>query len=58
MSLTAHVEELKKKHQTLSEQVENLQRSPGSSDAEIAELKKQKLRVKEEITRLETVAAE
>lgn len=52
MSLTSHVTELKRKHQALSEQVEQAQRAPGSSDLEIAELKKQKLRLKEEIERL------
>ncbi len=56
MSLSSHVEELKKKHQTLSEQVEEMQRAPGSRDAEIAALKKQKLRLKEEISRLEETA--
>lgn len=56
MSLSSHVEELKKKHLTLSEQVEEMQRAPGSSDVEIAELKKQKLRLKEEISRLEMAA--
>jgi hypothetical protein len=52
MSVSAHVEELRRKHAHLSEQVEVAQRSPGSSDEEIARLKKQKLRLKEEITRL------
>lgn len=52
MSLSSHVEELKKKHHALSEQVEEAQRAPGSNDFEIAELKKQKLRIKEEIERL------
>ncbi len=51
MSLSSHVEELKKKHQTLSLQVEEAQRAPGVSDLEIAELKKQKLRIKEQIAR-------
>jgi hypothetical protein len=55
MSLSSHVEELKKKHLSLSQRVEEAQRAPGSSDAEIADLKKQKLRLKEEISRLETV---
>ena len=54
MSLSSHVEELKKKHHDLSEQVEQIQRAPGTSDAQIAELKKQKLKIKEEISRLET----
>ena len=52
MSLSSHLEELKKKHQALSDQVEEAQRAPGSTDQEIAELKKQKLRLKEEIERL------
>lgn len=56
MPLSSHVEELKKKHQALSEQVEQAQRAPGSSDFEISELKKQKLRLKEEIERLSVSA--
>jgi hypothetical protein len=56
MSLSSHIEELKKKHITLSEQVEAAQRAPGTSTLEIAELKKQKLRLKEEIERLSVTA--
>lgn len=52
MSLSSHLQELKKKHQNLSESVEELQRSPSTSDIEIARLKKKKLMLKEEITRL------
>ena len=52
MSLTSHLHELKKKHQHLSEHVEILQRSPGTDDLELAALKKKKLMLKEEITRL------
>ncbi len=52
MSLSSHIEELKKKHQTLSASVEGLQRSPGTSDLEIAALKKQKLAIKQEIDKL------
>lgn len=52
MSVRAHVDELKKKHQALSDKVEAAQRAPGTPDAEIADLKKQKLRLKEEIERL------
>ncbi|RKF14622.1 DUF465 domain-containing protein [Roseovarius spongiae] len=52
MSLSSHVEELKRKHQALSEQVDAAQRAPGADDLHIAEMKKQKLRLKEEITRL------
>ncbi|WP_435138927.1 YdcH family protein [Pseudopelagicola sp. nBUS_19] len=52
MSVTAHLEELKRKHEVLSTKVERTQRSPGSTDLEIADLKKQKLKIKEEIERL------
>jgi hypothetical protein len=54
MSLSSHVQELKKKHQTLSDNVEVMQRSPASDDIEVAKLKKQKLMLKEEISRLST----
>lgn len=52
MSLTSHLQELRKKHQTLSDAVEVAQRQPATDDLEIARLKKQKLQLKEEITRL------
>ena len=52
MSLTSHLQELKRKHQNLSEEVEQAQRSPGTDDLAIAAMKKQKLRLKEEIERL------
>ncbi|GAA6209527.1 MAG: DUF465 domain-containing protein [Cognatishimia sp.] len=52
MSVSSHLEELKRKHETLSLQVESEQRAPGSSDIDIAEMKKQKLKLKEQIERL------
>lgn len=52
MSVTSHVEELRRKHQSLSEAVEKAQRSPSTSDLEISAMKREKLRIKEEITRL------
>ena len=52
MSVTSHVEELRRKHQNLSDAVERAQKSPGSSDLEITAMKHEKLRIKEEITRL------
>ncbi|MEZ5750743.1 MAG: DUF465 domain-containing protein [Paracoccaceae bacterium] len=52
MSLNAHLQELKRRHQALTEKVEAAQRAPGFDDIAIAEMKKQKLRLKEEITRL------
>lgn len=53
MSLGAHITELRKKHQALEARVEDAQRSPGTDDLIIRDLKKEKLRLKEEINRLE-----
>ena len=55
MSVSAHIQELRKKHQHLSERVEQEQRSPGTDDLLFAELKKRKLQLKEEITRLSQI---
>ncbi len=52
MSLSSHLTELKRKHQTLSDEVEQAQRSPGVDGLQVAEMKKQKLKLKEEIERL------
>lgn len=52
MTVASHIAELKKKHETLSDTVEKAQRSPGTNDLHIADLKKQKLKLKEEISRL------
>ena len=52
MSLGSHLQELRKKHQHLSDAVEEALRHPGYVDLAIAEMKKQKLRIKEEISRL------
>jgi hypothetical protein len=52
MSLSSHIEELKKKHQDLSTKVDRAQRAPSISTLDVAEMKKQKLRLKEEIERL------
>ncbi len=52
MTIASHLQELRRKHETLSEQVEKAQRNPGMDDLQIAAMKKQKLKIKEEITRL------
>ena len=52
MTLNAHLQELRKKHQTLSDEVEKALRNPASDDLAVVTLKKQKLRLKEEIARL------
>jgi len=53
MSLGAHLTELRKKHQALEAKVEDAHRSPGTDDLVIRDLKKEKLRLKEEIQRLQ-----
>ena len=53
MSIAAHLQELKRKHENLSAQVERSQKSPGVCNLQIRELKKQKLNIKDQMQRLE-----
>ena len=52
MSISSQVSALQRKHEHLSNVVEAAQRQPAADDLEIAALKKQTLRLKEEIARL------
>ena len=52
MSVSAYLTELKKKHEILGLEVEEAQRSRGIDDLHITQIKKQKLKLKEEIERL------
>ena len=52
MSMSSHLSELRKKHQALSEIIEEEQRRPSSDDLSIKQLKLKKLYLKEEIERL------
>ena len=52
MSLNAHLETLKTKHRDMSEAIEQAQRALGIDDLTVADMKKQKMRLKEEIARL------
>ncbi len=51
MTISSHLSELKRKHDALSQQVEDAQKSPGMDDLSVVDLKKQKLRLKEEISK-------
>ena len=53
MSLESHVRELHRKHQVLDKNIAEEQRRPGSDDLEIAKMKREKLRLKEEIEKHE-----
>ncbi|MES2665294.1 MAG: DUF465 domain-containing protein [Pseudomonadota bacterium] len=52
MTIASHLQELRRKHESLSDMVEKAQRSPATDALKIADLKKQKLKIKEEITKL------
>lgn len=54
MSIASHIQELRRKHDHLSTLVEQELKSPASDELKIADMKRQKLRLKEEITRLST----
>ncbi|MEH6833288.1 MULTISPECIES: YdcH family protein [Falsihalocynthiibacter] len=52
MNMSSHLNELRRKHQTLSTKVETAQKSPSADELTIANMKKQKLLLKEQINRL------
>jgi len=52
MSLAEKIESLKVKHETLESAIEQEHHRPHPDDLEIADLKKQKLAVKDEISQL------
>jgi hypothetical protein len=52
MSVSSHLSELRKKHQALSDIIEEEQRRLSSDDQNIKQLKLKKLHIKEEIERL------
>lgn len=52
MSMQSHLSELRRKHEQLSVEIEHEQRRPGSDDLTIAAMKKEKLKLKDEIARI------
>jgi len=52
MSIQAHLAELEKKHQALESELADAIAHPSVDDVTIAELKRRKLHVKDEIARL------
>lgn len=49
MALSAHLEQLTSKHASLEQKIENEMRSPLPDTIRIAELKKKKLQIKQEL---------
>ena len=52
MSMTSHLSALEQKHKALERQIEDELSRPSADDARVAELKRLKLKLKDEITRL------
>ena len=56
MSVSSHLDELRRKHAVLEQKIESELRSPGSDDLQITEMKREKLRLKDEISSLSDTA--
>ena len=56
MSVSSHLDELRRKHAVLEQKIESESRSPSSDDLQITEMKREKLRLKDEISRLSSDA--
>jgi hypothetical protein len=52
MAIESHLAELEKRHQALEQEISEALTHPSSDDLQIAELKRKKLHVKDEIARL------
>ena len=52
LSINSHIQNLKQKHEKLSSEVEQAYKSPALDEFYISQLKKEKLRLKVEISRL------
>jgi hypothetical protein len=53
MKSNPHLDALRSKHRELDEKVQRVEKHPGSSDAEITQLKREKLQLKEQIAAYE-----
>ena len=52
MALEGHIQELSEKHKKLQEMIESEMAHPDWDESRVAELKKEKLRIKDEMERL------
>jgi len=57
MSVESHINQLEQRHQTLKTKLNEISASPGIDHSEIAEIKRQKLWLKDEINRLQNDAS-
>jgi hypothetical protein len=56
MAIESHLAELERRHQALEQEISEALTHPSSDGLRIAELKRKKLHVKDEITRLKQAA--
>jgi hypothetical protein len=54
MALAAHLQELSERHRALERRIEEEVSRPGSDDLQIRRLKQEKLKLKDQIAKLET----
>jgi hypothetical protein len=52
MSLETHLDHLRERHHSLDDKIQKYARAPSSDDTTVHDLKKQKLKIKEEIERV------
>ncbi|MGD0025342.1 MAG: DUF465 domain-containing protein [Xanthobacteraceae bacterium] len=52
MAIESHLAELERRHQALEQEISDALAHPSTDDLQIAELKRRKLQVKDEIARL------
>jgi hypothetical protein len=52
MAMESHLAELERKHQALEKEIEDALNHPGTDNLTLADLKKRKLQLKDEISRL------
>ena len=57
MSMQSHLSELERRHRALENEISEALAHPSTDDLKIAELKRKKLQVKDEITRLRQEAS-
>jgi hypothetical protein len=57
MPLQTNLSELERKHQALEREIQDAMSHPSSDDLKVAELKRRKLQLKDEITKLRTTDA-
>ncbi|MET3794618.1 YdcH family protein [Aquamicrobium terrae] len=54
MSLASHLDELQRKHSDIERQIDTAMQHPSMDDLQIADLKRRKLAIKDEIEKLRT----